>query len=362
MKKVLFIINDLGGGGAERVFVNIANGFRENGFDVEILLGKKTGVYLTLVHPDMGIAEIGGTSFYKYLVALPAIFKKKQYSHIFTASDYISAAAIIAKKVTSVSSKIYVTHHCSLPRKRQLKHWKGDQVMKSIHRFIFPLADKIIAVSNGSLAWLRESSKHTLSQGITIYNPVFDDSIYTLAKIPVSFPASILDKIILVNVGRLEEQKDQFTLLKAFAILYQLNPQFVLFILGQGSLRQSMQSFIETNNLQQVVYLLGFDTNPFKWMSNCHVFVLSSINEGFGNVLVEAMALGKTIVSTDCPSGPAEILQNGALGYLCPVQDPAALAATILKAVNSPKDPSLLIAASQQYTIDEIVKQYIEIL
>ncbi len=362
MKKVLFILNDLGGGGAERVFTNIANGFHENNIPVAFLLGNKTGLYLNILHAEITVDEIGGTSFFKYLTMLPAIFKAGQYSHIFTATDYTSAAAIIAKKVAGVASEIYVTHHYNLPPIRLLKHWKGDQVMKSIHRFIIPRADKIIAVSKGSLAWLKKSSKNKLSQGITIYNPVFDDTIYTLAAIPVSYPVSILGKIILVNVGRLEEQKDQLTLLKAFAILYHQNPQFVLFILGEGPMRKSLQSFIETNNLQHAVYLAGFDDNPYKWIYNCHVFVSSSISEGFGNVLVEALALGKTVVSTNCPSGPAEILQNGELGYLCPVQDPHAMTTTILKAVNLPLDATLLKAASQQYTIDEIVKQYMEIL
>ena len=362
MKKILFIINDLGGGGAERVFANIANGFHENNISVAFLLGRKTGLYLNLLHPAIPVEEIRSTSFYKYLTALPAIFKANQYSHIFTATDYTSAAAIIAKKITGVGSKIYVTHHYNLPQNRQLKHWKGDQVMKLIHRFIIPRADKIIAVSNGSLAWLRKSSNHRLSQGITIYNPVFDDSIYTLAKIPVSYPVSILDKIILVNVGRLEEQKDQLTLLKAFSILHQQNSKFVLFILGEGPLKQSLQSFIDTNNLQQAVYLIGFDANPFKWMYNCHVFVSSSISEGFGNVLAEAMALGKTIVSTDCPSGPGEILQHGLLGYLCTVSNSTALASTVTLAINNPLDKNLLINSSRQYTIHAIVKKYLDIL
>ena len=127
-------------------------------------------------------------------------------------------------------------------------------------------------------------------------------------------------------------------------------------------LKQQLKSYIDEHHLQQDVFLMGFDPNPYKWMAGCQVFVSSSISEGFGNVLVEAMALGKTVVSTNCPSGPAEILQNGDLGYLCPVQDPAALATTILKAVNSPLNAELLKAASLQYTIHEIVKQYMEVL
>jgi len=362
MKNVLFILNDLKGGGAERVFVNIANGFHQNNIPVSFLVGKKEGVYINLLNPTISIAETGSSTFYSFLKSFPAIFKKQQYTHIFTASDYASAAAILTKKLTGISAKIMVTHHYNLPANRALKHWKGDWIAKLIHLFVFPGADKIIAVSKGSLAWLRKHSNNNLNQAINIYNPVFDDSIYKQANESVNFPIDTNGKIILVNAGRLEEQKDQLTLLTAFSILKKSNPAFVLFILGDGPLQQQLESSIDEHHLQQDIFLMGFDSNPYKWMAACQVFVSCSISEGFGNVLAEAMALGKTIVSTDCPSGPAEILQNGALGYLCPVQDPAALAATILKAVNSPMDPSLLKAASQQYTIDEIVKQYIEIL
>jgi glycosyltransferase involved in cell wall biosynthesis len=362
MKKVLFILNDLRGGGAERVFVNIANGFHQLNIPVAFLVGEKEGVYLNLLHPEIPISETGSTTFYSYLKSFPAIFKKQEYTHIFTASDYASAAAILTKKLIGISAKIMVTHHYNLPANRTFKHWKGDLVAKLIHRFLFPDADKIICVSKGCLAWLRKHSNNKLSQAIPIYNPVFDDSINTPASEKVIYPIDTNGKIILLNAGRLEEQKDQLTLLKAFTILKKSNPAFVLFILGDGPLKQQLETYISGHHLHNDVFLMGFDTNPYKWMTGCHFFVSSSISEGFGNVLVEAMALGKTIVSTNCPSGPAEILQNGALGYLCPVQDPPALATTILKAVNSPLDAAVLTAASQQYTIEAIVKQYIEIL
>lgn len=362
MKKVLFILNDLRGGGAERVFVNIANGFHQNNIPVAFLVGEKEGVYINLLNPVIPISDTGGSTFYRYLKSFPAIFKKNQYTHIFTASDYASAAAILTKKLTGISAKILVTHHYNLPANRTFKHWKGDWIAKLNHHFIFPNADKIIAVSKGSLAWLRKHSNNKLSQAIYLYNPVFDDSIYKLADENVDYPIDTNGKIILVNAGRLQEQKDQLTLLNAFMILKKINPAFVLFILGDGPLKQQLENYINKHHLHMDIFLIGFDSNPYKWMAGCQVFVSSSISEGFGNVLVEAMALGKTIVSTNCPSGPAEILQKGTLGYLCPVQNPQALATTILKAVNSPLDASLLKAASQQYSIQEIVKQYMEIL
>ncbi len=361
-KKVLFIINDLGGGGAERVFVNIANAFVENNIEVEFLVGKKRGIYLDFLHSSIPVAEVGGTSFYSYIRAFPRFLKNNDFTHIFTASDYTSAAAIIIKKIYGIAAKIFVTHHYSYPPTRQLKYLPGDTILKLIHCFITPHADKIIAVSEGSLKWLRKDSYHKLPQGIFIYNPIFDDTIYLSATESVQFPIDVKDKIVLLSVGRLAEQKDHITLLKAFSIIKQTIKNAVLFILGTGPLQSMLENYINENNLSGSVFLNGFETNPYKWMSNCNVFISSSIYEGFGNVIVEAMVLGKTVVSTNCPSGPAEILKNGAYGYLCNVKDPSAMATSIIKAIHKPIDEKMLALATYQYRSSEIVKNYIDIL
>lgn len=362
MRKVLFILDDLEGGGAERVFVNIANGFVKNNIAVEMLVGKKQGVNLNILDPSVCIIETGSTNFFNYFKSFSRIFKKYNYTHIFTASHYTSAAAILAKKCIGVSAQIYQTHHYSYPAKRELKYWKGDLILKMLYYFTAPSADKIITVSKGSLDWLRNFSHRKLPQGTFIYNPVFDENIFSLAKEQLDFPIIVDNKTILLNVGRLSEQKDQHTLIKAFSIYKIKNPNTVLFIVGTGPLENELKNFIVEQGLQNYVFLTGFQENPYKWMAHCDVLILSSKYEGFGNVIAEAMALGKTVVSTDCPSGPAEILENGRLGYLCPVEDPAMLALTIEKAVKYPLDNDLITKASIQYSTSVILKQYIDVL
>jgi glycosyltransferase involved in cell wall biosynthesis len=362
MIKVLFILDDLGGGGAERVFVNIANGFTANNILVEFLVGEKKGVYLGILNSSIPINEVGGTSLGKYLATFPQIFKENNYTHIFTASHYASSAAIISKKITRDKAKIYVTHHYSLPASRPLQYLKGDMLLKCIHFFITPYADKIIAVSKGSLEWLRKFGHHKFRQGTYIYNPVYDENIYSLSKEQVNFPVDIKDKIVLLNVGRLAEQKDHLTLIKAFTIFKESHPNAILFILGTGPLQSMLENYIKKNHLSSCVFLIGFEANPYKWMARCNVFILSSIYEGFGNVIVEAMALGKTVVSTDCPSGPAEILLDGKLGYLCNPNDPSEMSKSIEKAFQMPFNSATLIQSTYQYSIKETVKRYIEIL
>jgi glycosyltransferase involved in cell wall biosynthesis len=362
MKKVLFILDNLEGGGAERVFVNNANGFVKNGIAVAFLLGKKQGTYLSMVHPSITVSEAGGTTFLHYLRSFPKFFRQHHFTHIFTASHYTVAAAVIAKKLTGVPARIFQTHHYSHPPSRELKYLKGDLVLRSIYFFISPLADKVIAVSKGSLQWLRTFSHRSLPNGSFIYNPVFDETIYSLAAEKFVFPVDVSGKTILLNIGRLAEQKDQFTLIKAFQLYLQQNQQTILFILGTGPLETQLDNYIKQQGLSEKVILAGFQQNPYKWIAGCDVFVLSSKYEGFGNVIVEAMALGKTVASTDCPDGPAEILENGHLGYLCPVENPVELASAISKAVKTPLDGEMLKRKSLQYTVDAIVQQYLAVL
>jgi glycosyltransferase involved in cell wall biosynthesis len=187
---------------------------------------------------------------------------------------------------------------------------------------------------------------------------VFDDSIYPLAEEKVNFPIDITGKIILLRcreVGRSKKIKLRFS--KQFIAFKQANPNSVLFILGTGPLQSTLQNFIKENELSASVFLMGFQSNPYKWMAACDVFILSSICEGLPTVLVEAMALGKTVVSTNCPAGPDELLKGGELGYLCPVKDPKALSDAISKAVASPFNKDHIKESSQQYTVSAIVKK-----
>ena len=362
MRKVLFVLDNLEGGGAERVFANIGNGFARHNVHVEFLLGHKKGIYLELLDSSIPVSEVGGSSLLDYLKFFPKFFRNNNYTHIFTASHYTSAAAIISKRLSGVSAKIIQTHHYAHPASRSLKYVKGDLVLKSIYFLLTPMADRVIAVSEGSLQWLRRFSHRSLKGATFIYNPVFDDSIYPLAEETLDFPVPVSGKTVLLSVGRLAEQKDQLTLIKAFQVYQKKNSNSVLFIVGTGPLHHVLERYIKQNQLTNEVILAGFQSNPYKWMANCDVFILSSIYEGFGNVIVEAMALGKTVVSTDCPAGPAEILAQGQLGHLCPVSNPLALADAISLAVEHPIDVATMKQASQQYRIDNVVQQYLAIL
>ncbi len=361
MKKVLFVLPNLGGGGAERVFVNIANGFFANGIETELLLGKKEGVYLDILQASIIVRELGTTSFYGYLKKLPAFLRKNRYSHIFTTSDYLNVALIIVKKLYNLTPVIILNQQYSNPFSAAFRFSKENFVLTLIHRFVTPRADKIVAASHDGLKWLNQKTKSKLPHAVVIPNAVFDDNIYTKAEEKISFPFDKNGKKILLNIGRLVKQKDHITLIKGFKLLH-AEENYILIILGTGPEEALLKNLIRNLKLEEKVFLIGFDANPYRWINNCDLFVLSSINEGFGNVIVEAMALGKTTVSTDCPTGPSEILKKGKLGFLCKVNDPDAIANAIRQGMNSPLNPTILVEESKQYHTDNIIRSFINIL
>ncbi len=361
MTHVLLVIHNLESGGAERVFVNIANGLHRAGVRVELLLGKREGVYFDLLSKDVLVRELGATTFAEYLRKLPAALKREHYTHVLVAGDLLSVAMIFAQKISRTSFELVLTHHYASPRFRSLALLKEDALLKVLHTLVTPHANQIVAVSAGTLAWLRRSSGHALPQARVIYNPVFDDSIYALGLEPLQFPLHIEGKKILVSIGRLTTQKDQGTLLRALAT-HELRSSCVTFILGAGPKEQELKALVIKLRLEHCVVFVGHDSNPYRWLSRCDLFVLSSINEGFGNVIVEAMAFGKTVVSTDCPSGPSEILASGEFGYLCPPGDPAALARSISHALSAPLPAETVEKRSRSYHIDHIICDYLKML
>ncbi len=352
---------DLGGGGAERVFVNIANGFLLNGIEVEMLLGVKRGVYFNLLSPAIPVHELGTSSFTGYLKKLPPFLKKNSYSHIFTTSDYLNISLILVKRIYKFSYLVILNQQYSCPSFKSVKGLKEDIILTLIHKFFTHRADKIITASNEGLKWLRKKTDKKLSHAVVIYNPVYDDGIFTKAKQELKLPMDTRGKKILLNIGRLVRQKDQTTLIKAFKALPN-HDNFILIILGVGAGEPSLKMLVAKLGLTNSVFFAGFDDNPYRWISRCDLFVLSSINEGFGNVIVEAMALGKTVVTTDCPTGPREITKGGQYGYLCKVKDELGMARTIVTAINSPINPEILMNESRQYKNENIIRHFINIL
>ena len=358
-KSVLFIIEDLCEGGAEKVFVHIANGFSKSGFNVEILLGKNKGDFFDLLDPEIKVSVLNAWTFFGLNYKLPIFFRKNSYTYVFTASDYISAATIIAKFITRAQFQTIVTLHYDLPFQLSILPFLNRKWLVWLNSAILTKATKIVAVSNGVNEGFRKVTKKKGPYPVTIYNPVIDQSVFELANQPIE--NKFTQHPFIITVGRLCEQKNQLLLLNAFKKNSDKFPELNLLILGTGPDEEDLKSFVNKNELASKVHFLGFKKNPFKYIQKAKLFVLSSKYEGLGNVIIEALSLGINVVSTNCPSGPGEILDQGKFGWLSKINDYHDLALKIDMALTDPKPPTLLQLRAKDFLVNNKVAEYIKL-
>jgi glycosyltransferase involved in cell wall biosynthesis len=240
------------------------------------------------------------------------------------------------------------------------------KLQTGLKRALYRTADSVTVISEG----LKDDVIRTLGVNAerlrVVYNPVVDDVLETASRAQVEHPwfsESERGRVpVVLACGRLVPQKDYPTLLRAFRQVRDARAAR-LFILGEGPLRGELEALVRTLKLQDDVCFAGFDKNPFKYMSRCAVFVLSSVHEGLGSVLIQAMAGGAPVISTDCPYGPSEIIAApGSDGELVPVGDVAALAAKIGALLDDPAQRRAMGArareSAQRFAAPAIARRY----
>jgi len=229
-------------------------------------------------------------------------------------------------------------------------------------RRVYPWADGVIAVSEGVARGLCRIPGIPPERVTVIYNPVIPADLEVKAAQPVAHPwLAPGQPPVVLGVGKLKLQKDFSTLLRAFRRVRDRREAHLI-IIGEGRRRHHLEDVVRHLGLSADVALPGYQENPFAWMSKASVFVLSSLWEGLPGVLIEAMASGCPVVSTDCPSGPREILLDGALGPLVPVSDDEAMAGAILSVLDAPIEPERLRARAQLFLVDPSVDRYLAVL
>jgi glycosyltransferase involved in cell wall biosynthesis len=259
-------------------------------------------------------------------------------------------------------SRIFLSVHNTMSREVQARGaYRRWQRRQAISRF-YPLADGIIAVSDGVAEDLVQHFGIARESVSVIHNPIVTDDLIRRAGEPLSHPWFTGEgPPVILSVGRLSRQKAFGTLIRAFEIVRrQLDCRLI--ILGEGPERGALEALAESLGVSGNVQMPGFEDNPVRYMAHADVFALSSDYEGFGNVLVEALAAGAPVVSTDCPSGPAEILDGGRYGRLVTPGDPPALADAIMGTLRDPRAVDQGRAAVRPYEADTVAKQYAGIL
>lgn len=329
---IALYLPSLRGGGAERVMVTLANGFAERGLRVDLVLAKAEGPYLADVVPAVRVVDLGQPRVSRSLPGLVRYLRRERPMALLSALNHANVVAALAVALAGTGTRLVVSEHNSISRSMAAGGIKSHLLLRAM-TWAYARADKVVAVSTGVADDLRRITKVPDDKIQTIHNPIVTDQMLEKSLEPVSgFP----EGRFILAVGRLTEQKDYPTLLRAFALLDNTF-QTKLVILGEGELRVELEALARDLGIADRVLMPGFVSNPYAWMRRADVFVMSSAWEGLPTVLVEAMACGAPVVSTDCPSGPAEILEGGKWGKLVPVGDYTALANACKKILSSPK-------------------------
>lgn len=358
--KIAIFLPSLRGGGAERVMLHLARGFVESGYDVDLVLAKCEGSYLSQLPKNVNVVDLKARRVLTSLPGLVRYLRQARPAALLSAMDHSNIIALWAKRLARVQMRVVVSVHVVFSIGVKNSYGRG-RLLPYIVRWCYGWADGVVAVSQGVADDLSNAIDLPCERICVIYNPVVVPELFELANESVSHPWCHVDDVpIVLSVGRLTTQKDYPTLLKAFS-LAKRERIVRLIILGEGEGRAELEEMVRDLNLEDVVDMPGFVKNPYAYMSKATVFVLSSAWEGFGNVLVEAMAVGTPVVATDCPSGPAEILENGKWGRLVPVGDANALAAAVITTLSEFSRPDVA-ARALVFNVDQAVKEYLQLL
>lgn len=361
MPSLAIFLVALSGGGAERVMLYLARGFVERGLDVDLVLVKTEGPYLSSIPPGVRVVNLNAP---RLLLAIPALIRYLQENKpkaLLSAMEDINVAALWARRIAGVSTRVVVTVHNTLSQESQIAGGLKKRLAPFLARWFYPWADAVVTVSQGAaqdLVNLGLSSE----QLKVIYNPVVTPELAKKTLEAVEHPwFQAGSPPVILAVGRLEKQKDFSSLIRAFGLVKQQRP-VKLMILGEGTERTSLEALVQELGLGADVALPGFVSNPFAYMGKAAVFVLSSLYEGLPTALIEAMAGGTPVVSTDCKSGPAEILENGRYGKLVPVGDIKSLAVAIASTLDDSPDKAALQRKAGEFSLEKAVTQYCQVL
>ena len=355
------LLPDLRGGGAERVAVNIANSFVDRGYAVDMVLLSATGEFLADLRPEIRVVDLQIKRLRWVLLPLMRYLREARPVAVLSCMWPLTIATVLARALSRVPSRLVVAEHTTWSRSELLKRWTVDwQVRTSMH-YIFPHADAIVTVSQGAADDLAHFAKLDRNAITVIYNPVVGDEkpSANTPLIPTDWWTGSHRK--LLAVGTLKPIKDYSTLLIALAQLRQ-RIDVRLLILGEGECRPDLETQARQLGIASSVFMPGFvkDLSPYYQHADLHI--LSSTGEGLPTVLIEAIAVGTPVVSTDCPSGPREILCDGQFGHLVPVGDANALAAAMAESLATTHDRGALKARAQDFSIDKAVDQYEKLL
>ena len=340
--------------------LNLASGFADRGLRVDLVVVAAEGDHLDALPRSVRLVELGVSRTATSPMALRRYVRESGTPVIISALHHANLALLLAKRVFRLPVRVVPTIHNTLSVERKRARSPIVRVQHAFMDACYRWADRIVAVSEGVAADFRRTAGVRDGMVETIYNPVITEAMRAQARERPDHPwFEPHAPDVIVAVGRLVRQKDFATLLRAFARSAAARDARLM-ILGEGPERPVLERLAAELGIADRVAMPGFVPHPYAFLGHARLYVMSSEWEGLPTALIEALAVGVPIVSTDCPSGPREILRDGAYGRLVPVADPDALAAALSDALAAPRQAAPR-EAWQPYTWDAAIDAYLRV-
>lgn len=350
---------NVGEGGAQRAMVNFANHLAAQGCTIRIVAGERKGTYLDHLDASVTVTQMG-PGFARMVRTMIRELRSGPAPAILATQIKPVLASAIAKAITRTRTRLVFRPPNRLTVKAvNFRHAVAQKLIPLLYR----QGDAFIAVS-GAIA--EDLAGMGIDRAViaTIPNGVDMAAIARRSRAPIDDPwfAPGAPPVVLA-MGRLTRQKGFDILLQAMAQVSHARPDVRLMILGEGELRGELENLAKSLGIERSVRMPGFVDNPYAYLALARLFVLSSRWEGSPNALLEALACGCSVIATDCPSGPREILTRREIGRLIPVDNVEELARNIGEALEEVTDPDRQKAfVADQFGIEQWVQRYLEVL
>ena len=329
-KRILFIRPSLGAGGADKVTLTLLQHFDRSKFDVELCLMKSSGVLVSQIPNDVPVQVIGVKSIFHTVPYFIKLYKEN-FDYLYATSSGISVPLLIAKVFSNGKIDTIISERTSFIRKKKgsIKH----RLLFILKKRLSVYANTVTVVSDSIKKELLEHTNIKEKNIQRVYNPVVPSNLNDLANEKADYDFNDEKYQTIVAIGRLEPVKNFDLILDSLPLITSSN--YRLIILGDGSLFDHFTERIKSENLSDKVILKGYTANIYPYLQGADVFVLSSDFEGMPGALIQAMAMGKCCIATNCPTGPAELIQDGKNGFLVNVKDTVSLAARLDETLNN---------------------------
>lgn len=361
MPRIALVLPNLAGGGAERVMLTLAGEFAACGIAVDIVLMRHEGELLEQLPATVRTVDLAAPRVRQVPLAFARYLRAEKPDVVIANMWPLTTACIVARAIARSKSRVVVCEHVTLSNSYRGCGWAHSMFLRGSIAALHPHADRRVTVSSGVADDLAALAGIPRSRFEVIYNPI-------AVRPPISGGEAAVDAAWrgwrgkrIISVGSLKQQKNQAFLIRAFASLAE-TVDARLMILGEGTLRGELEALTRRLDVADRVLMPGFSPDPAPFYRSADLFVLSSDYEGLPTVLIEALACGLPVVSTDCPSGPSEILENGRCGTLVPVGNLDALAEAMRAALAADHDRDALRRRAAEFSPERAAEQYLALL